>query len=324
MTFSNPIVGGTTLIRPAIQSPNYSAGVAGWSINKDGTAEFNNVVIRGTNVIDAVVVGPSNGPEVKVGSNANAGYIKFPTNRPIERQIATILAGVLNQGFVNESSSLQITGPSVSGATDNCHLYLNSQNNDGSSNANVNLVAGTGAIILDKTSATVQGSRLFVSPSASALNALSVQTAAGHTGNAFRVANSAGDLTKVDNSGVMTHASDINVGGNVGVTGSVTSGGAIVNGNANVTGNLTAGNIQTGSFTITPTVASQWTNNLAVTFNVPFSYVPVVVVTPTNGGPGTGTTTILEFQVTGITTTGFNCRILRGNLSATTLSYIAT
>lgn len=48
MPFSNPIVGGTILIRPAIQSPDYDAGVAGWSINKDGSAEFNDVTIRGS------------------------------------------------------------------------------------------------------------------------------------------------------------------------------------------------------------------------------------------------------------------------------------
>jgi hypothetical protein len=47
MTFSNPIVGGTTLIRKAIKSPNYVAGVSGWTINVDGTAEFNNVTVRG-------------------------------------------------------------------------------------------------------------------------------------------------------------------------------------------------------------------------------------------------------------------------------------
>lgn len=48
MTFSNPIVGGSTLIRPAIHSPDYVAGSTGWSINKDGTAEFNDVTIRGS------------------------------------------------------------------------------------------------------------------------------------------------------------------------------------------------------------------------------------------------------------------------------------
>lgn len=43
----NPIVGGTTLIREAIRSPDYVPGVSGWTINRDGTVEFNNAVIRG-------------------------------------------------------------------------------------------------------------------------------------------------------------------------------------------------------------------------------------------------------------------------------------
>lgn len=41
MQFGNPIVGGSgDLIRPAIRSPNYVEGEAGWSINRDGSAEF--------------------------------------------------------------------------------------------------------------------------------------------------------------------------------------------------------------------------------------------------------------------------------------------
>lgn len=49
MTFRNPILGGggSTLLRPAIQSPNYVHGSAGWSINVDGTAEFNTGTFRG-------------------------------------------------------------------------------------------------------------------------------------------------------------------------------------------------------------------------------------------------------------------------------------
>ena len=44
----DPVVGSTILRRPAIQSPNYVAGSAGWTINVDGSAEFNNLTIRGT------------------------------------------------------------------------------------------------------------------------------------------------------------------------------------------------------------------------------------------------------------------------------------
>lgn len=57
MTFSNPITGGQgTLVRPAIKSPDYVPGVSGWSINRDGTVEFNNGTFRGT-ITAAEIVG---------------------------------------------------------------------------------------------------------------------------------------------------------------------------------------------------------------------------------------------------------------------------
>lgn len=46
--FNNPIVGGTALRIPRIQSPNYTPGSLGWAINIDGSAEFNNLTVRGT------------------------------------------------------------------------------------------------------------------------------------------------------------------------------------------------------------------------------------------------------------------------------------
>lgn len=44
----NPIVAGTVLRIPAIQSPDYVAGSSGWAVFIDGSAEFNNVTVRGT------------------------------------------------------------------------------------------------------------------------------------------------------------------------------------------------------------------------------------------------------------------------------------
>lgn len=43
----NPVVGSTVLRRPAIQSPNFAHGLSGWTVNADGSAEFNSLVIRG-------------------------------------------------------------------------------------------------------------------------------------------------------------------------------------------------------------------------------------------------------------------------------------
>lgn len=47
--FSNPIVGGFGILkRTAIRTANYVMGSAGWTINADGSAEFNNLTIRGS------------------------------------------------------------------------------------------------------------------------------------------------------------------------------------------------------------------------------------------------------------------------------------
>lgn len=47
--FSNPLVGGGGgLAYPSIHSPNFVHSVQGWTVNKDGSAEFQNLVIRGT------------------------------------------------------------------------------------------------------------------------------------------------------------------------------------------------------------------------------------------------------------------------------------
>lgn len=70
----DPIVGGTVLRRPAIQSPNYQTGSAGWTINADGSAEFNNVTVRGT--FDAI---DASGSEVKIQTSGGFAQIAmFP------------------------------------------------------------------------------------------------------------------------------------------------------------------------------------------------------------------------------------------------------
>lgn len=45
--FRNPIVAGVQLVREAIQSANFVAGVSGWRITRTGDAEFNNATLRG-------------------------------------------------------------------------------------------------------------------------------------------------------------------------------------------------------------------------------------------------------------------------------------
>lgn len=48
MGFGNPVMGGAVLLRNAMQSVDYVAGVSGWQITRLGAAELNNAVIRGS------------------------------------------------------------------------------------------------------------------------------------------------------------------------------------------------------------------------------------------------------------------------------------
>lgn len=54
--FKSNVVAGTVLMRSAIQSPNYVAATSGWSINQDGSVEFNNGTIRGTLIVGTTTV----------------------------------------------------------------------------------------------------------------------------------------------------------------------------------------------------------------------------------------------------------------------------
>lgn len=47
MAFSNSILSGVTLAREAIESEGFQTGVTGWRVDRDGDAEFNNLIARG-------------------------------------------------------------------------------------------------------------------------------------------------------------------------------------------------------------------------------------------------------------------------------------
>jgi hypothetical protein len=74
--FANEITGGQgALLRRAIKSPNYVPGVSGWSINKDGTAEFTSGQFRG-----AVLIGTSPNPRIFIGSDIPAPLVAASTD----------------------------------------------------------------------------------------------------------------------------------------------------------------------------------------------------------------------------------------------------
>jgi hypothetical protein len=76
MGFRNPILGGGgALVYPSIHSPNFVAGSAGWSVNKDGSAEFSNGVFRGTLSANSIVAS-SIGSSAIVSSDFQGGTME--------------------------------------------------------------------------------------------------------------------------------------------------------------------------------------------------------------------------------------------------------
>lgn len=61
MSFDDSISAGNKIIASALQSPNYAQGSSGWTINRDGSAEFQNVLVRGTitgsTIIGSTIIG---------------------------------------------------------------------------------------------------------------------------------------------------------------------------------------------------------------------------------------------------------------------------
>jgi hypothetical protein len=141
--FTNPVIAGLTLIRTAIQSPDFVAGVSGWSINKDGTAEFNNATIRGELIagggavtLDAFGVHVI-GPTVRHDINVTGGFVatNIPDNggktqippggvfltpqdpSPLGNAVdfVSIFTGYSNSGLFNERPFLAINGVKYTG-----------------------------------------------------------------------------------------------------------------------------------------------------------------------------------------------------------------
>jgi len=112
----DPVVGSSTLRRPAIQSPNFVAGVSGWAINADGSAEFADLTISGGDT--TVTVGPGAGStgsidiEPVAGSTAGGAIINFRTGQAIESSPANIESSLLGGGQV---LGLQINGAGTTG-----------------------------------------------------------------------------------------------------------------------------------------------------------------------------------------------------------------
>ena len=232
MGFVNPILGGGgALVRPAIKSPGYVPGVSGWSVNRDGDAEFNDITIReGTTVsglalyydgtpaagnlilsiaaaagVDdfgnaypkGLAVGTSGGQMVQLTTTVGGGAVLLPTGVAAETLIAQIGTAVDNRSAANQQLIFQLSGPQQSGG-ERVFAQMLSEAADGSVPARLQLVRGGGLqrlLVVDRFQAQV------LPQVASASSALFVNTASGHTGRLLRLQLNGADRFEVSAAG---------------------------------------------------------------------------------------------------------------------------
>lgn len=121
--FSNPLTGvDGALVRKWVKSPNFLTTVQGWIVRKDGTAEFQDVVIRGT-----IVLFPA-------GALGDPGTLQWDDGNPEPPGIGELL----NHFLSIRGSSTQATG---------AFTILISENTDPTGNAFASLSPGQHPIL---------------------------------------------------------------------------------------------------------------------------------------------------------------------------------
>lgn len=294
MQFQDELAAGIVLVRPALQSPDYETGVAGWSINADGSAEFNNITIRGGDGVPAVIVGPEGEPQVIIYNNGANGVVEFPTNDPNESSPARLASVVYNQGNPNERLSFEVQGPAHDVDDDRLAMQFNSANADGSAPARINIFdVATQDLLLYIENGRVQANEILqVAPEATASTALHVIAAGGHTGR----------LIEADLGGVDMFA-------------------VAANGDTAAAGSLTSGNTAWGTAQTPAPGAGGGTTTVSVAFGKTLPATPRVNITPvTTVDPGTVT---IRGYVDNVSTTGFDIRAYRSTNSATNWAWDA-
>jgi len=115
--FRNAIVAGINLIREAIQSPNYEPGVAGWTINKDGTSEFAEATVRGM-----VVAGTAPDSHIIIDPDVqiafNTGFLQavirmFPEDDPLLMMESMLGVVTFDPGNADQENATVLHSPIV-------------------------------------------------------------------------------------------------------------------------------------------------------------------------------------------------------------------
>lgn len=111
LDWQDPIAAGDgSLVYPALKSPNFSAGVSGWRITRDGDVEFNDATVRGT----LLVTGP-NSSYIEVTTALSGPIMRFQP--PMTAPFASYEWGSINATETDDGTQLVIESPYPTGQT---------------------------------------------------------------------------------------------------------------------------------------------------------------------------------------------------------------
>jgi hypothetical protein len=189
ITWSDPIAAADgTLVFPAIKSVNYSAGVSGWLLDRNGNIEANNGTFRGTlNAGNGSVIVDSTGvhvigPAHRWDINTSVGFVS--TRIPDDGTLGLIFdAGFFMRGTTPTPNGFNTTGDGVifastntTGLDDAPYVNVISPTLSGKpGTASVFMQSQSGLSATDNSIVVIQGNALQVNNTANILNALLVR-----------------------------------------------------------------------------------------------------------------------------------------------------
>ncbi len=281
--FSSDVVAGTVLIRDAIQSPNYVAGVSGWTINADGTSEFNDVTVRG----ELFVTDP------------DGSYVRIYDQDPgsgalIEFGLPTASGAVLTPGSITSTDS--VAGSGEPG------LVFVSATVDGTPTGVINLISNT---TLDISEIDLAATDISLEVDGSAIHMLgaNVNIELDPAGGNLNI-NSSNGATNIE--GSLAVDGNVSFGSDLNVTGDIVAGGIGQELVADFAGggvaNVTPVNVTDGVITLAPNsnykfelrTAYDTTTANDIAFNWTSSDLANVAATRYILGPALGTTTNID------------------------------
>lgn len=120
MQFQDDLAAGVVLVRPALQSPDYVTGVSGWAIMIDGSAEFNDVTIRGGTTVSGLGLyydGTPAAGNLIMSIAADAGTDSFGNDYFSGMSVYDSSGSSIQVDAGSGSSAMRFTPPDVAGVT---------------------------------------------------------------------------------------------------------------------------------------------------------------------------------------------------------------